>query len=161
MCLCRKLYGNPMQHKMADLPPERCKSDRRVFQNTGVDIFGPFHVRVGRSQAKRYRAIFTCFVTRAVHLEVLHSMEADSFINAFLRFAARRSFPENIWCDNGMNFVGAKSELLKSMRELDRNKIIRAARQKDVQWVFNPRVPRTLAGVPVWWMRSCWQPSVK
>ena len=65
-----------------------------MFQNTGVDIFGPFHVRVGRSQAKSYGAIFTCFATRAVHLEVLHSMEADSFINAFLRFAARRSFPK-------------------------------------------------------------------
>ena len=144
---CRKLYGKPMQQKMADLPPERCKSEQRVFQNTGVDIFGPFHVRVGRSQAKRYGAIFTCFATRAVHLEVLHSMEADSFINAFLRFAARRSFPENIWCDNGTNFVGAKSELLKSMRELDRNKVIRAARQKDVQWVFNPPSASHFGGV--------------
>ena len=144
---CRKLNGKPMQQKMADLPPERCKSDQRVFQNTGVDIFSPFHVRVGRSQAKRYGAIFTCFATRAVHLEVLRSMEADSFMNAFLRFAARRSFPENIWCDNGTNFVGAKSELLKSMRELDRNKVIRAARQKDVQWVFNPPSALHFGGV--------------
>ena len=28
--------------------------------------------------------------------------------------------------------------MLRSMKQLDRNKVIRAARQKDVEWVFNP-----------------------
>ena len=71
---CKKLYGRSMQQKMADLSPERSTPDQPPFTNTGLGMFGPFYVRVGRSQAKRYSVIFTCFSTRAIHLEVLHTM---------------------------------------------------------------------------------------
>ena len=134
----RSFTVDQCNRKWLTCPPERCTPDQPPFTNTGLDMFGPFYVRVGRSQAKRYGVIFTCFSTRAIHLEVLHTMEADSFINALLRFAARRGFPNKVWSDNGTNIVGARSEMSRSMKQLDRSKIIRAARQKDVEWVFNP-----------------------
>ena len=118
---------------LKDAPP-----DKPPYTNTGLDMFGPFYVRVGRFQAKRYGAIFTCFSTRVIRLEVLHTMEADSFINALLRFAARRGFPNKVCSDNGTNIDGARSEISRSMKQLDRSMIIRAGRQKDVEWVFNP-----------------------
>ena len=54
-CVCRKMYGSPMCQKMANLPPERCLPDHPPFTNTGVDLFGPLHVKLGRSDVKRYR----------------------------------------------------------------------------------------------------------
>ena len=106
-CVCRRLYGSPMFQKMANLPPERCLPDHPPFTNTGVDLFGPLHVKLGRSDVKRYGCVYTCFTTRAIHLEVLNSLEADSFINGFLRFISRRGRPSKIWSDNGTNLVGA------------------------------------------------------
>lgn len=70
-------------------------------------------VKSGRRECKRYGVMFTCLVCRAVHIEVLHSLTTDSFINAFKRFVALRGAVREIRCDQGTNLVGAKNELLK------------------------------------------------
>ncbi|KAK3734086.1 hypothetical protein QZH41_000409 [Actinostola sp. cb2023] len=59
----------------------------------GVDCFGPFLAR-GRTGIKRYGIVFTCLAIRAIHIEVLHSMDTTSFVNSFRRFIARRGMPE-------------------------------------------------------------------
>lgn len=48
---------------------------------------------------------------RAVHIEKLHSLDADSFINALMRFIARRGVPEKIRSDNGTNSAGGNNAL--------------------------------------------------
>ena len=136
--ICKKLYAFPMVQKMADLPPERCLPFVRPFSVVGVDIFGPFYVRQGRAQVKRYGCVFTCFNIRAIHLEKLNGMDTDTFINAFVRFASRRGYPQKVWCDNGTNLVGARSELKKCLQEVDKDRVIQMARRHEVEWVFNP-----------------------
>ena len=86
---CRKLRGKFGDQKMSDLPKERC-CEAAPFTHCGVDMFGPFIVRERRSNLKRYCALFTCFASRAVHIEVTCTMETDSFIQALRRFMARR-----------------------------------------------------------------------
>ena len=39
-------------------------------------------------------------MTRAIHLEVAHSLETDSFIMALRRIMTRRGKPRNIYSDN-------------------------------------------------------------
>ena len=51
--------------------------------------------------------------SRAVHIEMCHSLDADSFLNSVMRFASRRGQPTLIQCDNGTNFVGGSAELSK------------------------------------------------
>ena len=59
----------------------------------GIDCFGPIDVKQGRSHVKRYGCLFTCLTVRAVHIEILHSMTADSMINALRRFISMRGCP--------------------------------------------------------------------
>ena len=87
--VCKRLSASPNIQKMADLPKDRVTPEKPPFSHVGVDCFGPFLVKQGRSQVKRYGCIFTCLVLRAVHIEVIHSLETDSFINALQRFIAR------------------------------------------------------------------------
>ena len=47
---CKKLYGLPATQKMADYPSERCEPGKPPFTYVGVDLFGPFYVKVGRSE---------------------------------------------------------------------------------------------------------------
>jgi hypothetical protein len=88
--VCRRINAIPGQQQMADLPLDRVSPDEPPFTNVGVDYFGPFGVKRGRSVVKRYGVIFTCLATRAIHLEMASSLDTDSFIHALRRFKARR-----------------------------------------------------------------------
>ena len=60
------------------------------FSKVEVDYFRPIMVKHCRKHEKCYGCLFTCLVTRAVHLEVARSLiETDPFINALTRFVAR------------------------------------------------------------------------
>ena len=135
---CKALCGRPLTQLMASLPVERVTPDTPVFSSTGTDCFGPFLVRRGRSDVKRYGLIFTCLASRAVHLEVLETMETDSFINALRRFLARRGPVKLIWCDNGSNFVGAERVLREALSGLDQDAIVGTLAKQQIEWRFTP-----------------------
>ncbi len=65
---CRKLYGGVQCPKMADLPIDRVE-DSPPFSHCGVDYFGPWIIKEGRKELKRWGAIFTCMASRAIHVE--------------------------------------------------------------------------------------------
>lgn len=109
---CCRLRGKPIEQKMADLPEDRL-SPCCPFWFSGCDLFGPFIVKSGRRECKRYGVMFTCLVSRAVHIEVVYSLTTDSYLNAFKRFVALRGSVREIRCDQGTNLVGARNELLK------------------------------------------------
>ena len=123
---------------MADLPADRVTTGKPPFTSVGVDCFGLFFVKNGRSNAKRYGVLFTCLSIRAVHIEVVSSLDTDSFLNALRRFVARRGQPEEIRSDNGTNFVGANHELRKAIKAWNQDKINEFLVQRNVRWTFNP-----------------------
>jgi hypothetical protein len=57
--LCKKYQGKYGNQKMANLPKERLQADDPPFTRIGIDFFGPFEVKLGRSVVKRYGVIFT------------------------------------------------------------------------------------------------------
>ncbi|XP_066270881.1 uncharacterized protein [Branchiostoma lanceolatum] len=135
---CRRHHGKTGEQKMADLPSFRVIPENPLFTNVGVDYFGPFEVKRGRSIVKRYGVIFTCTTTRAVHLEKADSLDTDSCINALRRFIARRGQVRMIISDNGTNLVGAKSELKREVQKWNNSKIHENMLKEGVDWTFNP-----------------------
>ena len=111
-CVCyRKFRWATIQPIMADLPKERLAYQSPPFTNTGVDYFGPFYINVRRTTEKRWGFLFTCVTTRAVHVEVVPSMDTSFCVMGVERFVSRRGTPAMIWSYNGTNFIGAEKEL--------------------------------------------------
>ena len=108
---CHRRQAPVLEQKMADLPEDRLTPDQPPFTTVGVDCFEPFHVRRARSLVKRYGVIFTCLAIRAVHIEVVHSLETDSFLLALRRFIVGRGQVKEICSDNSTNFTASEREL--------------------------------------------------
>ena len=134
------------EQKMADLPKSRVEP-APPFSYCGVDFFGPWHVQRGRSVVKRYGALFTCFASRAVHIEVADSLETDSFIQALRRFICRRGPVREIRCDRGTNFIGAEAELKKAIDEIDDQKVKAELLKAKIDWIKNPASASNFGGV--------------
>ena len=143
---CRRIKSTPQDQKMADLPEDRL-TPAPPFTYVGVDYFGPYVTKEGRKERKRYGALFTCLVSRAVHIEVAHSLDTDSFLQALCRFISRRGPVREIRSDNGTNFVGARRELCEALNEMDQTEITEQLRQQNVNWKFNPPAASHMGGV--------------
>ena len=136
--LCRKAHSQPQPSIMAALPPHRLQSFAPPFTKTGLYFFGPLQVIVNRRSQKRYGCLFTCLVTRAVHLEVTHTLSTDSFLLAVRRFISRRGPPVTIFSDNGTNIVGGERELREGINNLHQEKIENVLAAKHIEWRFSP-----------------------
>ncbi|XP_024884621.1 uncharacterized protein LOC112462817, partial [Temnothorax curvispinosus] len=105
--------------------------------------------------SKAWIAVFTCFATKAVHIELVTELTTESFLAALRRFVARRGICSKIVSDNGTNFVGAARELAEVYEFLRKEKEAIAtylARQK-IEWRFiPPRSPH---------FGSLWEAAVK
>ena len=56
---------------------------------TGVDFTEALYVREKGGESKAYIYLFTCAVTRAVHLEIITNLTVEEFLQAFRRFSNR------------------------------------------------------------------------
>ena len=102
---CRFWKAKPKTQQMADLPFDRVNKTT-PFKAIGTDLMGPLIIKCGRSSVKRYICIFNCLASRAVHFEVVLSLETSAFIQNFTRFYNRRNVrPTDVYSDNGGNFL--------------------------------------------------------
>ncbi|XP_046548997.1 uncharacterized protein LOC124258978 [Haliotis rubra] len=144
--LCRRLKMSTGQQIMSDLPTNRVQPSP-PFTCTGLDCFGPHTVREGRKEVKRYGVLFTCMVSRAVHIETANSLNTDSFINALRRFIARRGAVKEISCDNGTNFTSGAKELCHALDEIDQSEVHNYLLKLNIIWKFNPPSASHMGGV--------------
>ena len=131
---CRKLRVALQEQKMADLPEDRVQS-APPFSYCVVDYFGPWYIKEGRRQLKRYGVLFTCLASKVVHLEVANSLTTDSFMNAYRRFVGRRGPVRQIRSDQGTNFVGERNELQQALFEMDHEKLRTQLLKRNCDWV--------------------------
>ena len=66
-----------------------------------------FFVKLGDNVVKMYLVIFTCLNVRAVHLELIPSMNTTDFLNAFIKFCSFFCTPSKLYSDNAATFSHA------------------------------------------------------
>ena len=89
---------------------------------------------------------FTCMVSRAVYLKVLHFITSDSFISALRRFVGRRGGVGHIFSDNGTNFVGGQRVLKELVERWSQKPISDFLLQKEIDWYFNTPIASHFGG---------------
>jgi hypothetical protein len=113
-CLhCFKYRPKLMNQIMGELPADRVNANL-AFSISGLDFAGPINTSPsvrGHKMYKTYIAVFVCFVSKGVHLEVVSDLSTDAFIAALKRFVSRRMLCKKLYCDNATNFVGARRHL--------------------------------------------------
>ena len=143
---CKLLKGVPYITPETPALPSFRVEQTEPFQFTGVDYMGLLYIRGNDSSKikKCYIALFTCMVTRAVHLEVAIDGTSEAFARAFRRFVAYQTIPQIIFSDRGSNFVGFQpmlNELMKTShmeQEMRRNRI---------EWRFIPAKAPWFGGI--------------
>ena len=133
--ICRRLEG-----KAYKSPPEAELPNFRVnetlpFSNTGVDFAGPLFVKNSPGEMKKvYVALFTCGVTRAIHLELVEDLNTISFVNCLRRFCSRRGTPRLINSDNAKTFKAADKLLDKLATD---HTFLEFLDHRRILWKFN------------------------
>lgn len=82
-----------------------------VVSDERYPIVLPRRTRADHAESKHWAILFTCMSTRAVHIEVIESLDTSSCINARRRFFAIRGQGKLFRSDCGTNFVAATKEL--------------------------------------------------
>ena len=133
--ICRRFESQPYSAPSPPLPPFRVQEEP-PFTYTGVDFAGPLYIKTTTpaSSEKVWICIYTCCIVRAIHLEVVPNLSAQSFLRCFKRFAARRGLPKRMVSDNGKTFKSAA----KTIRSIMTNeKVTNELSGRKVEWVFN------------------------
>ena len=108
---CRKALGGPyLMPKMPSWPTSRMLSSA-PFSFTGLDYLGPLYIKDNEKISKCWVCLFTCLAVRAIHLELIHDLSAEEFLQCLRRFIARRGKPVEIISDNAPQFKVAKTLL--------------------------------------------------
>ncbi|XP_055623484.1 uncharacterized protein LOC129766910 [Toxorhynchites rutilus septentrionalis] len=141
---CNRLNPEPAQQQIGQLPAHRVIPSR-PFTISGVDYAGPLYLKPQHKRAhavKSYLCLFVCFVTKAVHLELVSDLTTQAFLCSFRRFIARRGRPAHVYSDNGKNFEGASNQLadlfIWQQKQTEREKIISFCTDEGIVWHFSP-----------------------
>lgn len=142
--ICFRFRSSTLQQQMGQLPIDRVNPER-PFANCGVDFAGPFELKKWRGRCnkfhKSYFAIFICFATKAVHLEVVIDLSTAAFVACYRRFIARRGIAKKMYSDCGTNFVGSEKIITRSMMECAEKWNLEIAQELSIlqtEWHFNP-----------------------
>lgn len=140
--ICRRFEGKSYHAPPPPPLPTYRVQEAPPFAVTGVDFAGPLYVRSpDGAQSKVWICLYTCCVVRAVHLDLVLDMSAQTFLRSFRRFAARWGLPSRVISDNGKTFKAAAKTIQAVLGHKD---VKRYFSGLGVKWVFNiPKAP--------WW----------
>ena len=123
------------------LPPTQTQGTTS-FQVLGVDFAGPIRYKTtAGAERKSYLVLYACSLTRAVHLELLRSLEVVEFLPSLKRLIVRRGRPQVIYSDNATTFKAVEKWLKQAQKDKRFNALLA---DKGIQWRSN------LSRAP-WW----------
>ena len=135
---CQRKLKSPAAQREGDLPIERMELTI-PFENSGVDVFGPYHLRhSGRGTVKRFILMVCCMAVRAVALFPLKNMTTSAVVNALVRMNAQYPGLKKLFSDQGSNFKGADREMRDELDKWNKDQINKDLEKIGVTWHFGP-----------------------
>jgi len=122
---------SPTTSKVHYIPHHPVIRRDKTTSKLRIDFAGPLYIKDGN---KVWICLYTCCVTRAVHLEVVPNMTTEAFLRSFKRFAARRGFPNRVLSDNGKTFKAAQRALVKLVAQPS---VTQYFSDTHIKWTFN------------------------
>ena len=139
MCNLPSSHGKAIQHSRSGTPSVYIRIKQgKPFDITGVDFTGALYVKTLQGEDKVYICLFTCGLTRAVHLEVVTDLNVETFMQAFRRFVCRKSLPQVMISDNASTYTSAAKELEQLLTATKLNETLSL---RGVRWQFIPKSP--------------------
>ena len=134
--ICCRFEGQPYNMPPSPPLPSFRVAEDPAFTYTGVDFASPLYVKMAGSatESKTWIYLYTWFVVRAIHLDLVPDMTAEFFICSFKRFTARRGFPHKIISDNGETFKSAAKTIASV---LNHPEVLQYFAGVGMQWSFN------------------------
>ncbi len=107
--ICKRTRGKTVNVDLGMVPSFRYNMYATPFTNVGMDLFVSLKIAM-KTPGKRYGVIFTCAITRSVHLEFVNHMTSQEVFTALLTFIACRGIPPICWTlTTDANYSLAKS----------------------------------------------------
>ncbi|XP_034936446.1 uncharacterized protein [Chelonus insularis] len=128
---------------MGQLPADRVVPVR-PFHTIGVDYAGLFTLKTfqgrGAETYEGWIAAFVCFITSAVHLELVSDYSTEAFIKAYRRFVSRRRASSVLYSDCGTNFKRADFFLKDLFRRSssENAQLVSLLAQVGTRWIYSP-----------------------
>ena len=133
--ICKKLEGKAFNSPPTAMLPDFRVTESPPFSKVGVDFAGPLYYKDNKGEmSKCYIALFTCCVTRAVHLELVENLLTSTFVNCLRRVCSRRGTPSVMVSDNAKTFKATLKLLNKFYND---NDVVNFLNSRRITWRFN------------------------
>ena len=119
------------------------------LKNTKLSLL-PFVVKDGQKEVTRYGALNNCLSSRFILTEVVHCQSTDLFLINLRRFVGGKGNVKIIRSDNCSNFVGASTELIHALQEMDHINRSNFLEENGSEWMVlkrNPSLSSKMGGV--------------
>ena len=153
---CRLLNRRNAQQMMAPLPDTRVLPTP-AWTFTSLDLFGPLeHSDMVRKRLKEkcWGVLFTCRVSRAVHLDLTQGYDTDSLLQAIRRFMSLRGAPREFLADQGSQIIACSKEIAGVLELIDWNVVEGWCAKRTIEWKFVPPQAQHMNGVTESLIRS-------
>ena len=120
--------------KPGPLPKQRTQ-ECHPFQVVGVDYAGPIYYRSKiKAIWKSYILLFSCSVSRAIHLELVPNLTTQVFIKSMKSLTGRRASPKIVYSDNAKTFQAGANRLTRINKD---EKFHSFLSNEIIAWKFN------------------------
>ena len=98
--------------------PEDRTTGWTAFEVVGTDFAGPIcYRRASKREGKAYMTIFSCSLSRAVHLALVSNLETETFVQCLKCLVTRRGRLRVIYSSNGGTFVKSAKWLNQAVND--------------------------------------------
>ena len=118
----KRLCALPVRAPPPGLLPKERTGLSGAFEVIGTDFAGPILYKLrNKKEGKAYIVIFSCSLSRSVHLELVTNLETTTFLPCLRQLIARRGRPSVICSDYESTFVKAAKWLTQVKRDEEYN----------------------------------------